>query len=501
MGARTSGRHLAGLGLILGATALMAAAQLTLDQVNERWFDEYFAFWASDPSIPFREALRDRIFPDPNPILYFSLLYGVRSLGLNEGASVLLINAAAVLLCLAIGWRAVSRAHLPMFGAFGLAAGLSCGAMLIFVSEGRAYAIAAACGLALSAIAFSALAWRADARDFVLAGLVSALAALTHTYAALFAGAVGAGLVLCGRFREGGRHRDDLTGLGLVIGLSASVVFFAWIAAALQAGGFGAIGEGKFWLTFTLDSVRTALGLAKRLAFGPNAVFALTAVSVLALLAHRRTWREALLLGVIVAVFFLLPLLVSFHTPMVHGRYFAVAAPALVFGVVMLARAGAGERLEVMARAPTGALAAAMACLSLIATIPLHFGYAYDHVRAKAGWRGADLALDQARGCTGEVRVISMPAAPQLFAYLFETRGLAARARDAKTAPPQDVSDAPCALLGWGEHITKLDKPATALSDEEILALLGLTNTRRAPLAVARHRSGFVVLKASGGET
>src|SRR5262245_5068064 len=122
------------------------------------WVDELFALWAGDPSQPFRDALRDRILPDTNPPLYFSLLYGMHKIIPEGRAAILWLNGLGLVgllgLLLWIGQRAQMLTMALLAGAFFLVTAPA----LSYAPEGRAYVLAMAASLNAAFLAATCLA-------------------------------------------------------------------------------------------------------------------------------------------------------------------------------------------------------------------------------------------------------------------------------------------------------------------------------------------------------
>ena len=168
----------------------------------------------------------ERIAPDTNPPLYYVVLYWVRWLISDDRTAILAVNIAAIMIAAGAVFVASRRAGLSRLAVCGIAAfGLS-GPVLVYASEGRAYCP----GFAVVFVAswYAALAIKDPHQRPVLASFVAlgAVAALTHVYAALLCGVLGAGLLTFALFS----HRRDLVGPGLALGLSASVVFAIWLS-------------------------------------------------------------------------------------------------------------------------------------------------------------------------------------------------------------------------------------------------------------------------------
>jgi hypothetical protein len=247
-----------GAALLVAASALFVAAEVSINAVNGWWSDELTSLWASDVSLPFTRAFSERIAPDANPPLYYAVLYWVRWLINDDRTAVLAVNIAAIMVAAGAVFVASRRAGLSRLAVCGIAAfGLS-GPVLMYASEGRAYCLALA--VVFVASWYAALAIKHSQQRSVLASFIAlgALAGLTHVYAALLCGGLGAGLLTVASFSR----RKDLVGPGLALGLSTGVVFAIWLSMGRSS--LKSIG----WIKFSSEAVFDAARYAGSLAVG-----------------------------------------------------------------------------------------------------------------------------------------------------------------------------------------------------------------------------------------
>jgi hypothetical protein len=101
------------------------------------WLDDLFSLWASDPRMPFQLAFADRILPDSNPPLYFSLLHFVRQLISDDGSAVIAVNIGAIIAAAVAVFIPSKRLGLSGLAITGIAAFVLSGPILYFASEGR----------------------------------------------------------------------------------------------------------------------------------------------------------------------------------------------------------------------------------------------------------------------------------------------------------------------------------------------------------------------------
>ena len=179
----------------------------------------------------FNIAFNERILPDSNPPLYFSLLYFVRQIIPDDGVAVIALNIGVIIAAAVAVYVPSQRLGLSGLAIAGIAAFVLSGPVLYFVPEGRSYLTAlvivfVTCWhVALAIISFP------PQLTLIRAAILGCLGALTHVYAALFCGSLAAGLLtLALLFR-----RKELLKPGLALGLSASIVFAIWFGFAHNA--------------------------------------------------------------------------------------------------------------------------------------------------------------------------------------------------------------------------------------------------------------------------
>ena len=84
---------------VLLCVAFIFSGELASVNAEGGWMlDDLFSLWVSAPAISFDVVFSDRILPDSNPPLYFSLLYFMRQLVPNDGDAVIGLNIAAIVL-------------------------------------------------------------------------------------------------------------------------------------------------------------------------------------------------------------------------------------------------------------------------------------------------------------------------------------------------------------------------------------------------------------------
>ena len=439
--------------LLICAISLFIAAQVPIHLVNGWWSDELFSLWSSDVSVPFTTAFNERMFPDSNPPLYLGVLYWARWFIADDRTAVLTVNIAAIAIAAGVVFFASLPAGLGRVAAGGIAAFLLSGPVLFFASEGRSYCLVTA--IVFVAAWYAALAIQEPHHRPALGCFIGlgAVAALTHVYAALFCGGLGAGLLILALFSR----RRDLIGPGFAVGLSACVVFVIWLSMNYSSA-IGKIG----WIEFSPKAVFEAVRYAKRIAVGWN----LTALLLVPLLAFglfdRATRSLFIAFGVAFALFVSLPIIASFKWPMIWGPHWLVGAPALITLVVFAAFAWFSEFSSFPAQRRMRLIAACGALLFLGASDIHGLATTSSYVAEKPIWRGAKIVRSLLDRCpAGAVHVATDLRYQSLFFSGFSKLTGAspslfvdARLQSTPIISPGTVS---CPVLGWAESIWKED--------------------------------------------
>jgi hypothetical protein len=474
--------------IILAASVVaFALAQLDLWPRNGFWIDEYFSLWASDPALPLGQLLTERIFPDTNPPLYFSSLALVRFVFEAPRVAFLVLNVIAIALAAGFVVARGKRAGMPATALLAIALFIISGPVLYYAPEGRAYLMGLCAAFAIAWSGAAATKTRAQSSDLGWFVGLGVLAALSHVFAALFAGAFAAGLAIEGLMTR----RYDLVRAGLALGASATAVFGVWLVFALPHM------SNVAWIEFSVAAIREALWYVRQLTFG-HALIALAVIGYLAWSARRPEVRPHMrVFAIAMALFAVLPILASFFTPLVTGRYWLIGAPAIVVLAAFALRAdlrGATGGDAGARRATTSATFGAAALLA--ATV---FGYvnAQAFMASKPVWRGVERVAPLLGDCApGAVHVWEN--------HLYATASGAPEStfRDASRpdTPPLDASASGCPVLGWAEHVRRGDDYLRTASDAELLSLLRIAAST-GEVRIVRHSSGFVVLRAEPAES
>jgi hypothetical protein len=316
-----------GVGLLVAAIALFVVAQVSIYAMNGLWADELYSLMVTDVSRPFTRAFSEYIAPDSNPPLYYVVLYWARWLVTDDRMAFLAVNIAAMVIAAGAVLVASRRAGLSGLGLVGLAAFILSGPVLLFASEGRSYCL----GVTVVFVAswYTALAIKEPHKRPTLASFIAlgAVAALTHVYAALLCGGLGAGLLSVALFSR----RRELVGSGLALGLSASVVFAIWLSTAWVS--LGNIG----WIKFSPIEIYGAAAHVKNVAIGWNPTILLLIFLLVFGTLDRATRPFFITFGFAFALYVLLPVIASFKQPIITGRYWLVGAPALITLVIFAA--------------------------------------------------------------------------------------------------------------------------------------------------------------------
>ncbi len=223
----------------------------------------------------------------------------------------------------------------------------------------------------------------------------------------------------------------------------------------------------------------------RNLEIGPGFMLAPLA-GLIGFAAWRKSTRLPLSVFVLAYLLFaLLPILISFKTPIIVGRYWGVGAPSLAVLLALLMRG-----FVLQADRP-GRLAAGLAATFLILASGFGFTAARRFAAAKLIWQGAAQVAALAPAClAGSIHV----AADYFPAFALASRlpsetFVDVRAPGAPGAPVRRVAEMTCPVVGWREHA----EIQPDMSDDALVARLAL---QAAPgeVMVMRHRSGYVVL-------
>ena len=341
--------------------------------------DDLFSLWASAPAVSFDVAFSDRILPDFNPPLYFSLLYFVRQLVSNDGVAVIGLNIGAIVLAAAAVYVPSRRLGLTGLALAEIAAFVLSGPVLYFASEGRTYVSALSIVFVASWYAALAITGFPAQLSVARSAVLGCLAALTHVYAALFCGSLAAGLVVLATCAG----RKDLLKPGLALGFSACVIFGLWLGVAFDSV------ENLSSIEFTVRKVLDAALSVKELALGAN--FQLLLLVPLFAFGLFSVSTRPLFVAFAIAflLFALLPVATSFVQPIIISRYWQIGAAALPVLMIFAARfwfledftLGNGKRLT----------AGVAASCFLVTSSALRFTNARHYTSLKPIWRGTDV--------------------------------------------------------------------------------------------------------------
>ena len=478
-----------GAALIVVTGAFFVAAQLSISAVNGWWVDELVSLRASDVSLPFTRAFSEYIFPDSNPPLYYVVLYWFRWLITDDRTAIFAVNIAAIMIAGGAVLVASRRAGLSRLAIGGLVAFVLSGPVLLYVPEGRNYCLALA--VVFVASWYAALAIEDPHQRPVLASFIAlgAVAALTHVYAALFCGGLGAGLLTVALFSR----RRDLVGPGVAYGLSASVVFVIWIVIWRSMGNWPWRQLG--WIEFSPEWVFKAAWHVENIAVGWGFNLLLLILLLVFGMLDRDTRPFFIAFGVAFALFVSLPLIESLKHPIIVGRYWLVGAPALVTLITFAAWTwiSVGRRLPI--RRNMRLVAACGALLFLGASSIRGFAAAHSEVDNKMIWRGAKIVRPLLDRCPSAAIHVRTDDRAFVWGFSKTTGAPPSLFVDAKLYSTPSISPAvtSCPVLGWAEHIGT-DNFMSRATDADILRFLKIEATPD-DVDIRRHRTGFVVLK------
>jgi hypothetical protein len=486
----------AGIVALTIAAALFVAAQISIDSINGWWLDEQFSLWATDTSLPIRKAFAERIGPDSNPPLYFSVLYAARLLIADDRLAILALNICFMLLSATAVLLASRKSGMVNAAIVAIIAFVLSGPVLTYAPEGRSYLASLAIVFCASWFAVLAVCGPERRHSVLPFAVFGVLAALAHVFAALFCGALAGGLLALAIVD---RSRRDLAAPALVLGLSTSVTFAAWLLMALSS--LGNIG----WIEFSFQDIRVAVWFVRKLAVGGIVAVLLLAVLLLFGFARTATRPITLVFGVTFALYVLLPLIASLKQPIIAGRYWMIGAPALPVLIVALAAIWYREARDTREnQAPLYALGAA-GVLAVISGVS-GFLTAREFTAAKPTWKGAAVVRPLLKECpNGSVHVAADEITKPLpgpfiasFARLANVPStLLVDVGNAQT-PLLSPDDARCPVLAWAEHVRLGDNFLTQVPDAELLRLTKI-NASPKDVEIRRHQSGFVVLKRRAG--
>ena len=478
--------------LLVAVSALFVGAEVSINAVNGLWGDELASLWFSDVSLPFTRAFSERFVLDNTPPLYYTVLYWVRWLISDDRTAILAVNIAAIMIAAGAVFVASRRAGLSKLAVVGLAAFVLSGPVLLFASEGRSYCL----GMAVVFVAswYAALAVKDPHDRPVLASFIAlgAVAALTHVYAALICGGLGAGLLILSLFSR----RRDLIGPGLALGLSASVVFVIWLSMT-----WSSMGYVPSWIEFSPKAVLVAAGYVKNLAVGGNLALPLLIFLLVFGMLDRATRPFFIAFGGAFALFVLLPLIASLKQPIIVGRYWLVGAPALITLVIFAAWTWffASDRIP---KQRNMRLVAISGALLFLGADNIHgFIAARTYVaKEKMIWRGAKIVRPLLDRCPAGVIHIATDLRHQSPSWIWPFSKMTGASIslfvDARLQSTQNISPAmtPCPVLGWAEHIMSEGDFISQDTDADLVQLLKIEASPQ-EVDVRRHRTGFVVLK------
>ena len=475
--------------LLFLCVALLFAVELAfVSAISGWWLDDLTSLWASERTLPFTVAFRERILPDSNPPLYFSLLYFVRQIISDDGVAVFVLNVGAIIAASLAVYIPSRRLGLNGLAIAGIAAFVLSGPVLYCATEGRSYVMALSVVFVTSWYASLAITGFLEQLSLTRSIVLGCLGALTHVYAALFCGSLAAAFVALAVFSG----RKERLKPGLALGLSAAAVFGIWLSIAFDSV------KNIDWIRFTVRSVLDAALSVKELAFGTN----LQAILIIALFAfgllNVRTRSLFTVFCITLLLFTLLPVITSFVRPIITSRYWLIGAAALPVLMCFAARFWILEGFAALSR--KSLIAGVAAVCFLFTSSALGFANARHYTFLKPIWRGADIVRPFLSRCpAASVHVYYGNSNKPYEAWESGIYGFSKLTRASPTlfADPQEDSTShvpaeasSCPVLGWAEHTGGLK----GLNDSEILKLMKI-DASPDDVEFVRHHTGFVILK------
>ncbi len=459
--------------------------------------DELFSLWASDPAGSLWDMQIDKLACETNPPLHYWLMYGLQMV-LGAGRTTgLVLNGLTIAVTLGgLIWLA-RRAGRPALGWWLGAVYLCSAATITQTQDVRPYCLAVSvCALLATQVS---LLRRAESISRVDTGITVALAAtagITHVYAALFVFCLTSAVALEGVLRQTGPWRErSLLRLAVLTGGACAMTFGLWGVGLVR--NTGRHPPSIEWIRFDYPSVSTAFVWDSLVQVGPPVALGLFLIAIAIACGARRPGGTLCVAFVTAALFFVMPLLISFLKPIIHAQYYPVGGAALLILLAFATiEAWAEERRQADWRSHT-----ALAGLAVALALPLLCSGMASRAWAdnKLVWRSAEIVRAQAPSCPERrVRVVPPPWGMQGklypgFAYILRDSGLTVEdSRDTL----RDVSDIDCSVVAWSEDSQKPNWPES-LSEEERLKVFNLTNREHVPLTLRRYGDGYVVTKVS----
>lgn len=305
----------------LGVVLLVALFLHLTPHWSGFWLDELYTVHFANPEVPFSKRLIWRILDDPQPFPYYLSMWGWHSLvGVSEPSS-RFVGGAVLAACL-LATAFILRPVLPARAASLTVAVLAFSwAGVQFSHEARSYALLygfSCVGYALLIRSLVAGPTAHQTRGLMLAAVA---AGAVHYYGMVLGCALFAGRAV-GLWRLG-QHQQAKRDVYRMFALAAFYVALLLPQLRNLADRAG----GEFWISN--DPAQLIAGYLSLFTFG---IAGKTGLGLLAAGAFLGERRYALIVPVAAAVAasFVVPALLSLHTPMLLPRYLIITIPPLL---------------------------------------------------------------------------------------------------------------------------------------------------------------------------
>lgn len=397
------------------------------------WLDELYTVHFANPDVPFSKRLLRRILDDPQPFPYYLSMWGWHSLvGVSEPASRVVGGAvlAGCLLATAFILRPVLS---PRASTLAVAVLAFSWAGVQFSHEARSYALLYGFSCVGYALLIRSLIVGPSARVTRGLMLAAVVAGAVHYYGMILGCALFVGRAV-GFWRLGHRQqaKRDVYWMLALAGFYMALLLPQLRNLADRAG-------GDFWIKN--DPAQLIAGYLALFTFGPAGKIALAVLAAGALLDGR--WN-ALIVPVAAAVIasFVVPALLSLHTPMLLPRYLIITIPPLLLLLALMCgsgRTGLG-----------GGLGFVAACLLLVDAGLGYFNFQKD------SWSSSAALVSTAAG--GDCPVPVWAWQPVAYGYYLDPQRRSSLIRVPPAGPLPTVPDA-CRVVLWAAAADGLRLP------------------------------------------